>query len=281
MTKMRMKMRIVRSSVTVSPMERGTAVTAKARREDIVHLVNQRDRTVGELSRRFDVSRSTIRRDLVVLAEQGQIGRAIGGAMPVRTPLEATLQEKELTLQAEKDAIAREAASRISDGDTIFLDAGTTTARLAGQLRDREGIRVITNGINIPPILAASAGIEVLVPGGRLRRPSQALVGSPTVDVIRRFTADKAFIGCDGITIERGLSTASIEQVYVKEAMMACSHSTFILADHSKVSARKFDHVAAVSAPYTIITDERVSAVQLEPFQSAEEIELLVAEISG
>lgn len=270
-------MRVSRKIAILPHMGKSTAVSASKRRDEIVQLVAQGQASAKSLSDRFAVSLSTIRRDLQALADEGRIARTFGGAMQNPGSLELTLQEKELDFPAEKDAIARHAASLIQPGETIFLDAGTTTGRLAWHLREREDLCIITNGVNTVTTLAMSEGIELIVLGGRLRAASQALLGNATAEMIGHFTADRAFVGCDGIIAERGLSTATQAQAYIKKAMLNQAAESFILADHSKLGVQRFHHITPLATEFTLLTDGGASKQQLAAFAAQKEATVIVS----
>lgn len=256
-------------------------VPARQRRDEIVKLVTQGHASVKGLSEQFEVSLSTIRRDLQGLADQGRIARTFGGAIQNPGSLELTLQEKELDFPREKDAIARHAAELIQPGETVFLDAGTTAGRLAWHLRERDDLCVITNGVNTVATLAMSEGIELIVLGGTLRHATQALLGNATAEMISHFTADKAFIGCDGIVAGQGLSTATQAQAYIKRAMLRQATERFVLADHSKLGVRRFHHITPLVSEFGLLTDSGASDEQLAPFESLKDAAVTVVDPEG
>lgn len=233
--------------------------------------------SVEHLAESLDVTASTIRRDLARLAAVGVITRTYGGAalMPAHQG-EPTLRQRAAIRRAEKDDIGRWAAEQVRDGETIMLDAGTTAGHVARHLRHRAGITVVTNGLTAILELAAADNIEVLVLGGSLRHISQGLVGPLTDLAVSRLTADRVFLGADGIVADRGICEASMVQTRTKENMAARGRHVYVLADSSKIGRAPFDAWAPLEGPYTLVTDDGVSDDQLAPFRELARVEVVV-----
>lgn len=208
---------------------------------------------IAELAEEFGVSPSTIRRDLASLAGAGHVVRTYGGALegnPERGPL-----DKDREHVAAKDAIAREAASLVRDGEVVLLDAGTTTGRLARHLAHREGLTVVTNGVAAIRELAGFGGIDLIVLGGRLRHPDEAILGETVLAQLRHISPDRVFLGADGVDEERGLCCPSLEQSVVKHAMLHAATEAYVLADHSKLGRTPFPYWAPLDREFRLITD--------------------------
>jgi DeoR/GlpR family transcriptional regulator of sugar metabolism len=176
--------------------------------------------------------------------------------------------------------IAALAASLVADAETVILDAGTTTGWLAWHLRDRSGLRVITNGVNTLLTLHEASDIEVVVLGGELRHTNQAICGSMAEENLRHVSADKAFLGADGVTAQRGISSRNMALNYLKKRMLERADEIFVLADHSKLGSRPFPFWTELDRPYTLITDSDATAEQLEEFRAAPLATVMVAELT-
>ncbi|EPJ77743.1 MULTISPECIES: DeoR/GlpR family DNA-binding transcription regulator [Pseudomonas] len=192
------------------------------------------DRIVTDLN----VSRETVRRDLVALEEQGELKRIHGGA--IRVEDEAPIAERAQSNVKFKRDLARAAVSLLSHGQTVFIDAGTTTVILAEELAKLGGLTVITNSFNVALQLrnpAASGGRhnEVLVLGGSLDDRAPATVGSTTVAEIARYRADLALLSPVGIDAQRGASNYDHREAEVARAMADNAEGVVILADYSKI----------------------------------------------
>ncbi len=230
-------------------------MATRRRRDLLVTLLRSGEAGIDELAARFAVSASTIRRDLAALASAGRIMRTYGGAVEPGHGSELTLRAKERAHWAEKDAIGAAAAELAGRGDVLLLDAGTTVGRLAWHLRQRDGITVVTNGLSALLNLADAPGVEVIVLGGRLRRPNEALLGPEVQQALGRYRPDLAFLGADGLDPGRGLNCPSPEQAVIKELMAVTARATWVLADHWKLPAEPFAYWAAMPAGTGIITD--------------------------
>lgn len=252
-------------------------MSAKQRRSRIIELLSaERSVNIEDLAQQLDVSASTIRRDLGRLAAEGNATRTYGGAVVSGLhPQEASLQQRALEARAEKDAIGRWAASQVHDGETVFIDAGTTAARVAHHIRT-QSLTVITNSLTALTELADADSVEVLVLGGRLRRISQGLVGPLTDMSLARLTADRAFLGADGLVADHGICEADTSQTYAKELMAARSTEVYVVADSSKVGYAPFTAWAPLERSWTLVTDDSATPEQLQPFRDRANIRVVV-----
>jgi DeoR/GlpR family transcriptional regulator of sugar metabolism len=232
--------------------------------------------TVNELSEFFQISTMTVRRDLERLEEAGQILRIHGGAMAVETPT-GSREEMRATIQvSQKAAIGQAAARLVQDGQTIFVDAGTTTIELAKLLQDRRGLTLVTNSLRILTLLANSPGINVIGLGGSIYTGAWSFVGPIAEAALRRFHCDIAFLGIRNLSIERGLTENNYFEASVKSLIIKQSQNIVLLADSSK-----FERVSPVSvAPLAdidiIITDDQLRADLADAYRKTG-VELILA----
>ena len=247
------------------------------RRSTIVKLLSALgELSVEELSGRLGVTESTVRRDLQRLASDGRIMRSFGAAVANRMSLaEPSLAERTATARVEKDAIGAWCAAQVRDGETIVLDAGTTTGRIAAHLRDRSGITVVTSGLTALAELAHAEGVQVVVLGGRLRHLSQGLVGPLTDMSLSAFTFDRAFLGADGLRADLGICEAEMEQTRTKELMASRAAHVYVVADCAKLGASPFNAWARVPK-YTLVTDDNARDDVLEPFRANRDIDVVL-----
>ncbi|MGP4017064.1 DeoR/GlpR family DNA-binding transcription regulator [Saccharopolyspora sp. 5N708] len=254
----------------------GQRMSAGQRRALIERLVTEQGAVqVEELAESLAVTQSTIRRDLSLLTEQGKLARTYGGAMPA-TATEPSLGQRTALATAEKDRIARWAAERIGGPETVILDAGTTTGRLAHHLRERAGLTVITNGITTLTELADADAVQVIALAGEMRHISQGFVGPLAELTLTRLTADKVFLGADGLDARLGICEASLLQTRLKEQMMARGREVYVLADSSKLSAAPFNAWAPLPAAWTLVTDRGATDGDLAPFRALPGAEVVV-----
>lgn len=244
---------------------------ASQRRDAIVRMARNKGlASVEELSRAFDVTPSTIRRDLALLGQNGQLARTYGGAIAVSAPHhEATLQERSAEGHLAKEAIGRWAARQVEPGETILLDAGTTTARVAAHLRSVTPLTVVTSGLTPFMELAGAEGIDRVLLGGAYREVSQAFVGALTEAALERWTFDHVFLGADAVTADRGLCEASPTQTRLKELMARAGARVYLLVHADKIGATPFNAWVQLPGRWTLVTDASATAAQLDPFHRA------------
>jgi DeoR family transcriptional regulator of aga operon/DeoR family fructose operon transcriptional repressor len=244
-------------------------MTAGARHRRILQLLeNEGNVKVDNLSERFAVSQVTIRKDLAELEEQGLLQRTYGGAVySHRSRFNVSFLEKLQIEAPAKDAIARSALNYVHEGDTIILDAGSTTLSLARALQGKlRSLYVITN--SIPAALELSrAGYEILLIGGQVRNHSLALIGPVAVKTLESFHADRAFLGTSGITLSHGHSTPNPLDAEVKQAMMRSADETYVLTDSSKFGHACLASFAQLTEVHFTLTDSGIPAEFREAFE--------------
>src|SRR5450756_317558 len=214
-------------------------VFARERQEQIARMVEENGRArVTDLAGSFGVSAVTIRKDLLVLEGKLRVIRTHGGAItPGEHRTELAFEIRERLQREEKAGIGAAAADRVSDGESIVLDASTTALYIARHLKDREawhGLTVITNSIRIASELAGHPGMTVLMLGGRVRWEALSVVGPLGDAVFRRVNVQKAFVGAAGFTIEAGLSDVMEEEAQIKRSMVAAAREVYAVVDHTK-----------------------------------------------
>ncbi|MEO5834684.1 MAG: DeoR/GlpR family DNA-binding transcription regulator [Nakamurella sp.] len=242
--------------------------TSRERRAEIVRLAMVSGlANVEELSAALGVTSSTIRRDLAVLTAQGKLARTYGGAMALVAHPEASLRQRSGQAFAAKRAIGRWAAAQVRPGETVLLDAGSTTGAMANALASARDIVVATVGLNALDELADAAGIEVLSLGGRLRPLSQGFVGPLTEASLERMTFDRAFMGTDGVTPDRGICEADLTQTRQKELMMRRATHVYVLAHAAKLGQRPFHAWAVMPDRWTLVTDSGADHAEIGRFR--------------
>lgn len=227
------------------------------RRERIMERVLREGRVdVAELAESFDVTSETIRRDLTDLQEERLVRRVHGGAVPWRSGMSVPeLRVREGQHVDRKRRIAIAAAAEVPERGAVLIDSGSTAAHLADALdRDRD-VTVITNSIPIVQALATTERPRVVVLGGTLRRRTMAMVDGSGVEALRNIAVDVLFIGCDGMSPERGFSTPYQTEVDLKQAMMAAARRVVMMFDSSKVGNDQLYRFARVDQVDLIITD--------------------------
>lgn len=207
---------------------------------------------VGELATELSVSTVTMRAYLNNLGEKGYLYRVRGGAVPTLHP---EIIEREQTRQAQKRSIASMAASLVDAGDTIMIEAGTTTAIVARLLLGKRDVSVVTNNTLALAHCRGNPGLRVQVVGGEYRPATESIVGPVAIEHIRRFHVRTAFVGTDGFSVAHGLSTHLVEGAEVVKCMATAADRVVVLADSSKYNRNGFVTVLPLSRVDIIITD--------------------------
>lgn len=212
--------------------------------------------TVAELSRRFDVSEVTIRRDLRELAARGALRRAHGGAV-VATPAPPEPPVIQRMVQAEncKECIGRATAALVSNGDSVFIGSGSTTAHVARNLVDRRNLTVVTNALNVATELSAAEGVTVVVTGGMMRASELSLVGHIAEQSLREVRVDKVIMGMRAISLEAGLTNDYLPEVMTDRTIIEMAPELILVADHTKFGKVASAYVAPVERISTLVTD--------------------------
>ncbi|WP_234734418.1 DeoR/GlpR family DNA-binding transcription regulator [Tellurirhabdus bombi] len=223
---------------------------------------------VKELAQQLSTSEITVRRDLALLAEKGLLVRTHGGAVKVSLAKDpVSFSNKAAINQAEKEHICQLAAQQIQEGDTIFMDCGSTTFQLC-QFIKHQRIRVVTNSLPVVYELRDSA-VQINLAGGEVDRDRQAIHGTMVVEHLQRYRANKAFVGVDGISAANGLSANSEKEAQITLAMALNAHQVYLLCDSTKLEREKYFQFAPLDLIHALITDPNVSPEVAEKYRQA------------
>ncbi|MCX7694378.1 MAG: DeoR/GlpR family DNA-binding transcription regulator [Caloramator sp.] len=230
---------------------------AEERKAKILEMINSGNSVrVSELSKLFNVSEATIRRDLIELEQAGCIVRTHGGAVSnTSTNFEPSFKEKQDKFLKEKEQIAKKAASLIEDGDTVTIDSGTTTQFISKYI-NAKAVTVVTNSVNLADELSDREDIEVIVTGGLLRTKTKAMVGPVAEETLKKLKVDKLFLGANGVSIKSGVTTPNIVEANTKRVMIEGAKEVYLLIDSSKFDEVNFSLICPVSKIDYIITDK-------------------------
>jgi DeoR family fructose operon transcriptional repressor len=191
--------------------------------------------TVSELACQFGVSEMTIRRDLKRLASMGLVQREHGKAIYPQNPQtrNALFLTRLGEAYKEKIAIGKTAIDFINEGDSIILDSGTTTLAIALALTKK--CIVLTNSLPVADVLEMRQDITIFLTGGEVQRATCSLMGPLTRENLSGFNADKLFLAATGISTEKGLSTTSMAESEVKQAMIDSAKEVILVAHSEKL----------------------------------------------
>ncbi|GIF67891.1 DeoR family transcriptional regulator [Asanoa ishikariensis] len=230
---------------------------AEERQEEILRLARAQGRVdVTALAEGLQVTAETVRRDLTVLERAGVLRRVHGGAIPVeRIGFEPALAARDSVLITEKERIAKAALAELPDEGSVILDAGSTTARLAHALPTDRELSVVVNSPVLATVLGTRANLTVLLLGGRVRGKTLATVDDWALRPLADMYVDVAFMGTNGCSVERGLTTPDPAEATVKRAMIAAARRVVLLADHTKVGNDYLARFGALTDLDVLITD--------------------------
>ena len=223
------------------------------RERSILKVLSERGSlSITPLSRELGVSEVTLRSDLKELEGKGYLVRSRGGAYPAIH--QSIVDRQQLNIE-EKGRIARAAALLVRDGDRIMIEAGTTTALLVRYLIGKRDVQVVTNSTLVFSYARLNPALQITLTGGEFRRETESMVGPVALRTIAGLNVRLAFVGTDGFSIEKGLTTQLVEGAEIVKSMRACAEQTLLLADSSKWGTTGFVNVLPLGDVDGIITD--------------------------
>lgn len=208
--------------------------------------------SVAALASELKLSEVTIRSDLKELENRGYLNRTHGGATAA---IHRDILERQNERTEEKNRIAKAAAELVQNGDVIMIEAGTTTALIARYLAGKRDIHIVTNSTLVFSYARLIPNLQITMTGGEFRRPTESLVGPLALDTISKLNVRIAFVGTDGFSLEKGMTTHLIEGAEIVKAMKEHARKTVLVADSSKYGKTGFVTVLPLSDVDLIISD--------------------------
>ena len=242
---------------------------AVERRKIILEKVHEEKKViVSELSKEFEVSEETIRRDLEKLAEEGHVIKSYGGAVineigSIDLPFNVRWKANAVG----KQKIANLVSQEIMDGEHIFLDASTTAVFIAKNIKQKKNLTIVTNSIEILLELSDVTGWNIIDTGGILKGDSMSLVGKKATDNIEKYNADKVFLSCKGINQKKGVTEGNDEMASIKQSMIDSAAKVYLTVDSSKFDKVGFASICPLSEIDVVITDKKPEAEWIEIFK--------------
>lgn len=228
-----------------------------ARRNRIIEILNREGRVqVAPLSEELKATVVTIRSDLDALERDGYLERVPGGA--VQTALHygnrAFLRKKTIHTE-EKKRIAAATSTLIHDGDTILINAGTTTYFVAVELKKYKNLKIVTNSLHIAIELGSTPTFSVILLGGEINSHDAFTYGNDVIGQLKQYKANYAVLSIDGVCAQNGISTLHAEEVLLERTMIERAKETIIVADSGKLSREGFLHVCGLDCVSRLVTD--------------------------
>ncbi|POZ57848.1 Glucitol operon repressor [Lysinibacillus sphaericus] len=219
------------------------------------------------LTKEFNVSMETIRRDIQQLVQEKKIEKFYGGVKYIE-PVEG-LMDNRLTQQlTEKIAIAKACASLVDHGDCIFIDSGSTTYQMTPFLLGKEKLTVVTNSLPVAFDLIGST-IEVMIIGGRVRHSEKSVTSNDFLFRFDHLNINKAFICASGVTLEKGISDFSLEEAMTRKQLINISQTVYVATDSTKFNKDVAIQVCPLDEVDMILTDNGLPKETLQQFTEA------------
>jgi DeoR/GlpR family transcriptional regulator of sugar metabolism len=240
---------------------------AAARQKKIIDLIEKNQSVkLGELRSLFGVSEATIRRDLVVLEGKNTLTRTYGGAVAnLMVSEDSSNEDRAITNVEEKLKISKAACKLISEGQTVFIDSGTTAIQLASVLPKDMNCNYVTNCRGVANELYRRGMMSFYLIGGSYLEINDSFVGTLAVDVIRSLSFDIAFLCVSGVDVHRQqLSLRSDVYRQSQREVIAVSRQNYVLADHSKFSASAFFSTATFDQIDGVITSDLIGQEMID-----------------
>lgn len=231
----------------------------QTRQDLIIKLVREKGYvSIEELAANFQVTPQTIRRDINALADQNLIRRHHGGASYESSTTNVDYSTRQALQLDAKKHIAQHVAAEIPNGASLFINIGTTTEEVARALLDHQGLKIITNNINVASILRVKEDFNVIVAGGSVRSRDGGIIGEATVDFINQFRVDYGIIGISAIDPNDGsLLDYDYQEVRVAQGIIANSRHVFLAADHAKFGRSAMVRLGNITQVDRLFTDAK------------------------
>ncbi|QXE20767.1 DeoR/GlpR family DNA-binding transcription regulator [Clostridium sp. 001] len=197
------------------------------------YVLNKNTVTLDTLTDVFNVSKNTIRRDIQELIKRGNIKKVYGGVAS-NSKLLSPFNENQVENTYTKGLIAKAASRFVKDGDIIFIDSGTTTLNMGDFLKDKNNLTIVTNNLNFIINCLKYTNLNIISTGGTLNRETNSFSGIDSLNLLKNYNINKAFMNATGISLTNGVTNSSPLESEIKKIAVKKSSEVFILADYSK-----------------------------------------------
>ena len=239
------------------------------RRKKILEILRRDGQVrVAQLSEALGATVVTIRSDLDALEQDGYLERTQGGAIQaMKNYYNMEFQRRKQEHIEKKKAVAAMAAALVHDGDTLFINSGTTTYFTAVELKQRKNLNIVTNSISVAVELGGLPSFRVILLGGDINAQYSFTYGEDVKDQISRYRANWAILSVDGISPGTGITTYHAEESVIDRIMMDRAQTAAIVADSSKLGRESFSLISALSRGTVLITDREADRVLTQRIQ--------------
>ncbi|SFC91216.1 DeoR/GlpR family DNA-binding transcription regulator [Clostridium uliginosum] len=233
--------------------------------------------SLDKLCEEFKMSKNTIRRDVNVLINKGVIKKVYGGVTINSKSELLSFEERNIQNNNAKLSIAEKAAQFIEDGDSIFVDSGTTTLNIIDYLKDKKNITLFTNSINAILKAIPYDNIDIVCLSGRFSRKTSSFTGLSAAEILSSYNLNKCFMACTGLSLENGLTHSSPDEFKIKKVAISRSTKCFLLADDSKFGVVALMTFGNLKDLNYVITNSYPSSKYIDYFNNYN-IELIISD---
>ena len=229
------------------------AVTRRSRIKE--QILEKKSVTVAELAKAFAVTEETIRRDLKALEDENVLTRTYGGAYiqdGVQNEIDVNIRETLYVTSKEK--IASKCVTLINHGDSIFLDASTTSLFIASKIQNKR-VTVITNSLKVVNALAENDSVRLIIISGILSPQSMSFLGRSAENSLRSFFVDKAFISCRSVSMEHGVTDSNEQQAEIRQLAIERTNKSFLIIDYTKFNRTSFANICSFDEIDALVVD--------------------------
>lgn len=245
--------------------------------EDIKkYIYENKTVTLDQICSRFEISKSTLRRDLDTILSEGNIKKIYGGVTAIPQRELVSFNERNIAHLEQKKKIAAAAAQLVENGDIIFIDSGTTTVHIIDLLKTKKNITVVTNSIAIILSAIPFSNISIITLSGTLNRKTLSFTGPYAPQILRNFNISKAFMATTGFSVESGITNSSPLETDIKRMATERSQQIYLLADSSKCGAAALITYCGLDKIDALITDAEPSE-EVRDFMTSNKKQIIIA----
>ncbi|WP_086428882.1 DeoR/GlpR family DNA-binding transcription regulator [Staphylococcus cornubiensis] len=226
---------------------------------EIEHFIHDRNAvTLEELSKHFNVSINTIRRDINQLAKMNKVKKVYGGVESLNISYSSAtdFNDRNIEHSEEKKYVGKLAAQKLVAGDVIYIDTGTTTMHILDYVDKSLPLTVITNSLDVINKASQFDNIDLFIIGEQFKKTTRSFIGVDSHSLLNKINIQKAFMAATGINVTNGLSNSEVEENYIKQVVMKKSKQKFVCVDSSKMNKSTLLTYAPLESVHAIITDQ-------------------------
>lgn len=248
--------------------------------EIMKHLQKNKSVKTSQISKKLNVTRETIRRDIYNMSEKNLVKKIHGGAVLNKTNYETAYEQRKDLNTEHKIGIAKKAAEVVENEDTVYIDYGTTAFFFARELLHKKDLTIITNSLPIANEVANYTNFETIIMGGHIRRNEKSLYGPVASKTTESLFVDKGFFSVSGVDLQAGFTNAHMGEAWISKQVMSHCQKKIMMVDSSKFNTIGMNQVATIDEVDILITDNQVGYAVLEDLYKMN-VSVLLASMEG